>query len=434
MDKITFYYGRLDAASEYHWLPLCFPLLCTYLERDKVEVVVIDERIEKENTLGLIDKHLPESLFLGISSFTGFQLSRSIETARYVKEKFPHIPIVWGGPHTTALPVESLKEDFVDIVVVNRGETVLPRLIKGLKGAKLDGIPGVYFKKEKIAGTPNHDIISFDSLPPLPYEVLKIKKYLNPETMVLNLTTSWGCSNRCAFCFWYRNCNPWSGFDATRVFKSVCYLKEKYGVRKIYFNEANYFSDNRRSLEIARKLKPLDIKYLATARVDELNKFSSEEFKLLEESGLYAVFIGLESGSPRMLKLMNKQINLADLIDVAANSRNTNITLFLSLLFQIPDERIEDVRITYDYVERLKKINPNIRTQTCSFTPLPSIPLTRLAAMRGFKMPQSMEEWTGVIKKDRFENKPWLTDEYAREYKKVFNELFPESQTMVYAS
>lgn len=433
MDKITFFYGRLDETSKYHWLPLCFPLLSAYLDLGKVEVVVIDERIEQEETFRLINHHVPQSIFFGVSSYTGFQLSRSIQIAKYVKEKFPKIPIVWGGSHVTALPEVSLKEDFVDLVFVNRGETQIKALIKGLKENTLDNIPGVYFKKKSgIIGTPNCNVADFHSLPPWPYEILKIEKYLNPKTMILNLTTSWGCSNKCTFCFWYRNFNPWSAFSADRVFDTVKYFKEKYGIKRVCFNEANSFLDIKRAIEIARKLRPLYLKYLVTARIDELSKISSEQFKFLEETGLSSIFIGLESASPRILKLMNKRINLEDAIVIAKNMRNINITLFVSLIFQVPDETIEDLKITYKFVQKLKKINSNIRIQTVSFVPLPNLPLTRLAVKSGFKIPQSMNGWAGVILRTRLEKKPWLSDKYMQEYKKVFNEFFPESQTTVY--
>lgn len=433
MDKITFFYGRLDPQAEYHWFPLCFPLLSAYLDLDKIEVVVIDERIEQEATLELIDQHVSSSIFFGISSFTGFQLSRSIEIAKYVKAKFPDVPIVWGGSHVTAVPVESLKEDFVDIVVVNRGESILPILIDGLKKRNLKNVPGIFFKKNgNVVENQNSEIVRFDSLPPWPYEVLKIEKYLNPKTMIVNLTTSWGCSNKCTFCFWYKNYNPWSGFAAEKVFEAAKYFREKYGIKKIYFNEANYFMNLERSLEIAKLIKPLGLKYTATARVDELSKLNAKDFKQLEDSGLYAIFIGLESGSPRILKLMNKRIDLEQLKRIAKNSRNTNILLFLSLLFQVPGEGIEDIKMTYDYIKKLKKLNPHVRRQTCSFTPLPNLPLTRLAVRQGLILPKNMDEWSRVIKKSRFEKKDWLSGEEAKKYEDIFNRYFPESQTMVY--
>lgn len=59
MDKITLFYGRQNEAFQDHWLPITYSLLCSYVDREKVEIIVIDERIEKENTWKLIETHVP---------------------------------------------------------------------------------------------------------------------------------------------------------------------------------------------------------------------------------------------------------------------------------------------------------------------------------------------------------------------------------------
>ena len=103
-----------------------------------------------------------------------------METAKYVKNKFPKIPVVWGGAQVTALPQESIREDFVDVIVAGRGETILPRLINGLKEKSLNGIPGVYWKENgHIQGIPNTEYMDLDSVPSWPYHIFKVKEYLN---------------------------------------------------------------------------------------------------------------------------------------------------------------------------------------------------------------------------------------------------------------
>lgn len=433
MDKITLFFGKQNDEMEFHWLPLTLVFLASYLDLEKTEVVVIDERIENEKTQKLIDEHLPQSVFFGISSSTGFQLNRSIEVAQYAKRKFPEIPIVWGGAHVTALTEESLQESFVDVVVAGRGEEILPRLIKGVKDQDLEGIPGVYWKKNgQIEGVPNDNYKDFNLMPELPYKMLRIEKYINPKTKAINMTTSWGCENRCTFCYWYRNYNPWSSFSAERVFSEAKQFKEDYGIENLYFLEADYFGDVKRSLEIANLVKCLNITYQTNARATDMAFLSEKDFKDLEDSGCSTIHVGLESGSPKMLKLMNKRLNLDDMLKAARNSRNTNIHIFLALIFHLPGEKIEDVKVTYDFVQELRNINPNIRAQISSFIPLPNLPLTRLATKYGFVLPRRMKEWSRglLVKKNSFDKKPWMEEKFAIEYEKVFNDLFPESQSM----
>jgi len=246
------------------------------------------------------------------------------------------------------------------------------------------------------------------------------------------LTTSWGCENKCTFCYWYRNYNPWSAFSADRVFNEVLQFKSKYDIQSIYFLEADYFGSVERSLDIARALRPLNISYHTNSRVSHLGQLKEDDFKLLEDSGCSTIHVGLESASDKMLKLMNKRIHLDDMIRAAEYSRKTDIFLFMALLFQLPGEKIEDLKKTYDFVEKLKNLNPNIRVQISSFIPLPNLPLTRLAVKQGFVPPKDMKGWSEglLIKKNKFEKKPWMDDKFSKEYAKVFSELFPESQSM----
>lgn len=431
MDKVTLFMGKQNDDSESHWIPNTYSLLVSRVDLDKTEVVVIDERIEKENTQNLIDKHVPSSIFFGISSSTGFHLGRSIKIAEYVRTHFPQIPIVWGGAHVTALIEESLREDFVDVVVAGRGDDHFPRLIKGIKNENLKDIPGVYWKENgSVAGLANEVFSDLNLTPAWPYQILKIKDYINPMTKAINMTTSWGCPNLCTFCYWYKNNNPWSGFSPERVFSEARNFVEEYGIQKFYFLEADYFGDVGRALNIARLIKDLNISYITNARVSDVGLLSKEDFKLLEESGCSLINIGLESASPKMLKLMNKRINLDDVLVGVKNARSTNILLFFTLLFQMPGEDVDDVKVTYQYVEKLRELNPNIRIQTHSFCPLPNLPMTRLATKKGYSPPDNMKGWVKETQWiDGFEMRPWMAEQFKRGYGKLFEELFPSEDS-----
>lgn len=430
MDKITLFFGAQNDSFEFHWLPLSYALLTAYIDFDKIEVVVIDERIEKENTMMLLDKHVPDSVLFGISASAGYQLRRSIETAKYVKNKFPEIPIVWGGAQVTALPQESIREDFVDVVLAGRGETILPRLINGLKEKNLNGIPGVYWEENgQIQGIPNTELVDLDSVPSWPYHIFKIKEYLNPNTMAINLTTTWGCPNRCGFCHWYKNKSAWSAFNAQRVYEEVKYFKDNYGIKEVYFLDSDFMADITRALEIARLLKSLNIIYRTNSRISDIALLNESDFKLLEESGCYSLQTGMESASPRMLKLMNKNIKLDDVEKVVKNISVTKIVLILSLIFQLPSETLEDMKMTHEFVTKLKAFNPNIRIQTTQFNHLPNLPLTRLAVRHGLILPENMEGWSTdeYIKScNKYVRKPWMDENFAKEYELLFNKLFIE--------
>ena len=78
------------------------------------------------------------------------------------------------------------------------------------------------------------------------------------------------------------------------------------------------------------------------------------------------------------------------------NARETNIMFFLTLLFQIPGEEIEDVKVTYNYVRKLKELNTDIQVQRHIFSPLPNLPMTRFAIKKGYVPTNNMKGWVGI--------------------------------------
>ena len=64
---------------------------------------------------------------------TGPQIIRALETSKFLKGRYPDVPVVWGGIHPSLLPEQTLENPFVDIVVIGEGEATLLELVKTLK-------------------------------------------------------------------------------------------------------------------------------------------------------------------------------------------------------------------------------------------------------------------------------------------------------------
>src|SRR3990172_2903114 len=73
-------------------------------------------------------------LFVGFSTITGPQLRPTIEASRRVHAL--GVPVVWGGVHATIMPLDVLKEDYVDFVIVNEGEETAQELAQMLSWQK----------------------------------------------------------------------------------------------------------------------------------------------------------------------------------------------------------------------------------------------------------------------------------------------------------
>jgi anaerobic magnesium-protoporphyrin IX monomethyl ester cyclase len=107
-----------------------------------------DARLDGEK---LLWKLVEEADVVAISSLSGFQLGESIKIAKRCKEVYPNKPIIWGGVHVTFQPLQSLRENFVDFVVVGEGEIRFPKLLKAIETGKgFKAIDGVGYKKSSI--------------------------------------------------------------------------------------------------------------------------------------------------------------------------------------------------------------------------------------------------------------------------------------------
>lgn len=89
-----------------------------------------DARLDEENELWENVRHAE---VVAINSLSGFQISESIRIVKKCREKFAQKPIVWGGVHVTFQPVQALREDFVDFVIVGEGELRFPKLIAAIE-------------------------------------------------------------------------------------------------------------------------------------------------------------------------------------------------------------------------------------------------------------------------------------------------------------
>jgi len=85
--------------------------------------------MEKETPFGFGE----ETYLLWHYCMTGPQIRHALTVCNLVRDRYPHIPIIWGGVHASLLPEQTLENSLVDIVVVGEGEDTLPELIEAMR-------------------------------------------------------------------------------------------------------------------------------------------------------------------------------------------------------------------------------------------------------------------------------------------------------------
>ncbi len=102
--------------------PLCLLSLAATLRAANFTVVLIDAAIEA-NYRSRILREASNALCLGISVLTGPMIHGAIEVATAVKQRYPNLPVIFGGWHPSLLPEQTLNEPYVDAVVRGPGRT-----------------------------------------------------------------------------------------------------------------------------------------------------------------------------------------------------------------------------------------------------------------------------------------------------------------------
>ena len=394
-------------------VPLSLLHLASFLIMGGYSVKILDMRLES-----LSDFEIGKPLFVGISSIHGSQIRYGLEFARRVRALDSSIPLVWGGVHPTLLPEQTVASEFVDIVVRGEGEQTLWELAdKFSAGEPLDEIKGITFKSAgTIRSTPDRELMDLDEIPiELPFDLLPLDKYPTLKSGRFHIQTSRGCPHECGFCYnTVYNRRTWRGKSARRVVDEIEYVLEKFPhIRIIDPIDDNFFVDQRRVMDICQEIlnRKIKVSWRANCRFDYMSEYGKDFIELLAKSGCSEIDFGGETGSKRLLSLIDKDITTEQMIRSVENLRKwaPSIEPFVSWMSGLPTETEDDLMKTCDLMDRMSEVNP--KTQHYGvflYTPFPSPILDSLGPE--FKPPQSFGEWG---KAEVFHFKPpWHSKRY----------------------
>jgi len=429
--KLLLVYPRLGFVGSYvKNVPLSLVYVSTEVRKLPVDIEILDLRLIKEWEPVLSRKLAAEPILaVGVSVMSGITIINALQVSRMTK-RLSRAPVIWGGPHPTILPNEVLKRPEVDFVIRGFAQFSLARLVQELLHGETnyDGIPGLCYKDDcnNVIKPINcaYEIVDFRDLP---YKLIEkdLEKYFEGTgERIFPIYSSAGCPYQCAFCIapvWYReNKKKWVPLDQDCVVDHIELLKKKYGITFIYFYDDDSFVDPAHFMGIAQKIlrRGIDIKLgFRGFRVNEIVKLTDDDLTLLERAGVDTVHIGVESGSPRMLKLMKKGITLEQTHKASRMlARHPYMTPLYNILVGLPTETLDDLKETKKLILRLIEDNPRSIIWPCKFIPYPGSELYTLALEHGFDPPRNIEGWIH-LDQELDMSFPWTPKENDRYFK-----------------
>ena len=387
------------------FLPLGLAYVGAALEKAGFQVEILDNYLlEKpiEDVKLEIKRLNPEIVGITCSSAT---YSRCVETATAIKETLPSCKVVVGGWHPSYEPDSMLQHPEIDYVVMGEGERAMVELATHItRGGdeQATAIAGVAYRQEgKIVKNAPVFINNLDELPfparhLLPMHLYeRVIEYLNVKP-VDNMNIARGCPFSCAFCetrqLWGKTCRT---FSPHRVLEEINHLMTNYGTKGIYFINDNFTIRKKETIELCTLIRKshLDIEWVCDTRVDLISR---ELLKEMKAAGCKTIWFGGESGSPRILKKINKGVTLEQTEHALKMCRQEGIQTACSFLLGIPGETVEDMKATFKFA---RKIDPD----WCRFNIFVAVPGSALydeVIQKGLY--DRMEDFAAYVKTDDF--------------------------------
>jgi hypothetical protein len=280
---------------ESYWYPvwLCYP--AGMLPDSKV-VDAPPHKISIEQT---IEMGKDFELLVLYTSTPGFHVD--VKMAEMMKDANPKLQVVFVGPPVTVEPEKVLRENRAIDFVVRREFDY--QIADYAKGKPLEELPGVSFRKNG-GIVHNAEGPAIENLDELPWVTkvykrdLDVTRYnvpflLNP---FISFYTSRGCPALCTFCLWPQTTSGhrWRLRSADDVANEVRYALEQFPhIKEIFFDDDTFNYRKERTIELCKKLKPLNFTWSCTSRVTT----DYETLKAMKEAGCRLLIVGYESGA-----------------------------------------------------------------------------------------------------------------------------------------
>jgi len=416
--KVVFFFPSF--ASSEATAPLGILAVATPLLNAGYSVKLVDSTITPNFKKRVLEE-VRDALCLSISLVTGPMIRETAEIAKAVKAWNPDFPIILGGWHPSLLPKQTLEAEYIDIVVRGQGEETLLELVQHIESrSPIDLIPGIGFKRDgKLIFTTERPLKPLVEMPPKAYHLADCDAYQKScGRRWAMYISSLACPFNCSYC---TNAGvygrKWNALPAGQFVEETVDLTNRYGLEMLWIVDDNFLVDLDRARHIAEGLvrADADFKWSIQATTNLTSRLSREDLKLLRRSGLHQICQGVDSGSDKILKLMNKTFQDFDSIyESAARCLEAGIRPSFNIIFAYPGEGTKERRETINFMMDVCRRFPGAEFWTNIFTPYPGSPIMEKAEELGIRVPDSFEGWADFF--PRYTVLPWLS---GREHKRL---------------
>jgi radical SAM superfamily enzyme YgiQ (UPF0313 family) len=343
--------------------PLGLMYLASALRSDQPhhEIRILDlfpRRLEVDDAVAETVAQQPD--VVGVGAMTG-EAGQATRFFAGVKARLPNAITVLGGPHSTTSPARILEDRNIDLLVIGEGEATFCELVRRLEaGERRPRIAGVAFREESGAlyvGPPRPPILDLDPVPHPAWDLVDVPAYWREQNMNgmfrhprhMSIFTSRGCPYRCTYChnvFGKR----FQERSPDNVLEEISILHDRYGIREFHILDDIFNANRDRAKEIMRRIAKsgmqLSIAFPNGLRGDRMDL---ELIQLMRAAGVYKISYAIESASPRIQKLIRKNVDLARIRQVIRDTADVGIMTHGFFMLGFPDETRAELDSTVEF-------------------------------------------------------------------------------------
>lgn len=404
--------------------PLGLVYLATYLKDRGYLVKLIDATVTQDWRKELKNSLDSSTICAGVSVMTGYQIQGALDFAKLAHE-IKGLPVVWGGLHPTLTASQTIQHECVDAIILSEGEKHFHQYIEALKHKSgMEAVGNLIYKDNGsvINTAKNNDAVDMNALSLPDFSFIDFEYYskqsfasgLQRKKRVAWLNVDRGCPCRCAFCYNIKfNERKYRAMDAGKVLDQISLLINKYNIDGICFVSDNFFVNQNRVHTICKGIveEKYNLGWQADMRIDTFLRYDDEVIKLMKKSGCDSLTFGIETGSDKMLRLIQKDITVDQVIE--AHNRAKKFGFYTNYHFMIgfPRETTKDINETMRLMWYLRKDKNVTFYGPSTYVPYPGTPLYEDSVSLGFKPPENLNKWI-AYDWDEYSKLPWFTKSF----------------------
>lgn len=381
--------GMKDISTVFNLMPpIGIMSIAAFLERAGIDVEIIDcyaTPMPLDQLVAEIIRRAPDCV--GVSCTTS-SFPEGYRIAAALKEKAPHIHIVFGGAHACTIGAPLL-DSFaaIDSLVIGEGEQTMLDLAKaGFRN--LGTIPGVASReaggkgflasqREPLANLDDLPFPAYHKLPGFPRRY-NLPLFSYPTAPNTSIISSRGCPYACSYCDRSVFSRGFRFNSPEYIIEHMAMLNRDFGIRHVFFYDDLFTFDRKRVAEFCeiKAARGLKVTYNCIARLEHVD---AGLLALLKGSGCWQVNFGIESGDPDVLKKHRKYFELDEVGRKLQMVKRSGMRVKGLFMVGLPGEDEAAIRRTIDYALSLPLDEINVT----KFTPFPGAPIYRTIREHG---------------------------------------------------